>query len=96
LQGIIPARSIPPAVFDLAQSVPAIGRYLIAMAGQSLFRVVSCICLGNLDRTAPTAPAAFCYSIQARQGPPRLFDMTAVDRDWAQHCQKEALFWSAS
>jgi hypothetical protein len=77
LQGIIPARSIPPAVFDLAQSLSAIGWYLIAMAGQSLFPVVSCICLGDLDRTAPTAPvgAAFCFSIQGRQGRRRAFSI---------------------
>jgi hypothetical protein len=87
-----------PPVFDLAQSRFAIGRYLIAMAGQSLFLVVSCICLGGLDRTA-NAPVGAAFSLRdpRRYGrAPRFFDMTAVDRAWAQHCQSEALFWSAS
>jgi len=68
LQGIIPARSIPPAVFDLAQSLSAIGWYLIAMAGQSLFPVVSCICLGDLDRTAPTAPVGAVFFVTRSNG----------------------------
>jgi hypothetical protein len=38
LQGKIRAKVIITAVFDLAQSLSGIGRYLLALAGQSLFR----------------------------------------------------------
>jgi hypothetical protein len=84
---MIRAKVITTAVFDLAQSLSGIDRYLIALAGQSLFPWWSpASALGGLDRTAPTAPVGALLRF-ACQAPP-LCDRTVAASAWAQHCQQ--------